>query len=373
MKKYETQVIIVSNQAVPNTTPVLDESVRPEKIILCASDRMLERETPVLENFFQSKNIRTEIYHLGDAYEFQELQERFLNLAILLEPKRADIGLNLTGGNKLMTMAAQQTFMQNGFDCFYVNIETDQIISINNQPQPPFNIADQLSIPDFFAIHGYQVTGMESRKAISAESREVCTALLENYGLYNRAIGEFNYLAARSEHEGSLKVRHRINENTESILSLFHKNRFISYYDDQQVEYFNEASRRFCQGFWLEDYAYLALTQLHKDVGLQDFACSIEIRSSGGTPNEIDAAFLHNNRLYIIECKTANMDHKGTDVLYKIDTIRRLAGLRTYPILITYDPLERFDKIRAKDLQLTVFEGTGIKNLKDKLQRILRK
>ena len=68
--------------------------------------------------------------------------------------------------------------------------------------------------------------------------------------------------------------------------------------------------------------------------------------SPTGTKNEIDAAFLYNNKLYIIECKTAKMDDKGTDVLYKIDTIRGYAGLFTKPIIISFDEFNKYDKQR---------------------------
>ncbi|BCR03224.1 hypothetical protein DESUT3_02930 [Desulfuromonas versatilis] len=40
-------------------------------------------------------------------------------------------------------------------------------------------------------------------------------------------------------------------------------------------------------------------------MSIHDCAMGLEIHSTSGTPNELDVAFLWNNRLHLIECKTS--------------------------------------------------------------------
>ena len=57
----------------------------------------------------------------------------------------------------------------------------------------------------------------------------------------------------------------------------------------------------------------------------------IEITNHQGSKNEIDGAFLYENQLYLIECKTSHLSRegKGTQTLYKMDTLVDYTGLHT--------------------------------------------
>lgn len=43
MKKFKTHIVLISDQMTPNATPVMDKSIRPEKVIICATDEMNKR------------------------------------------------------------------------------------------------------------------------------------------------------------------------------------------------------------------------------------------------------------------------------------------------------------------------------------------
>jgi hypothetical protein len=137
------------------------------------------------------------------------------------------------------------------------------------------------------------------------------------------------------------------------------------------VKFTSEKDRDFCKGLWLEKFVHSKLKDVADEAGLQDFSASIEIESSSGVRNEIDAAFLYNNELYVIECKTAKMDEKGSDVLYKLDAISGYAGLYTKSIVITYKEMNKFDRKRARDLRINLIEGRDINRLPKKIIQII--
>uniref|UniRef100_UPI00356171A9 Card1-like endonuclease domain-containing protein n=1 Tax=Pontiella sp. TaxID=2837462 RepID=UPI00356171A9 len=367
MKKFNTHIIMVSGQMVPNVTPVLDETIRPERVILCASNRMLE-QADTLTAFFKAKKIEAEVFPLGSAYDFSELQDRFLELAARFEDT-ASVAVNLTGGTKLMTIAAQLVFDE--FPRFYVIPEQDLAVMVDAQHPETYAIQDRILLRDYFAIHGYSVNEQQRKKKIPEKTGALADALLKNYDTYKNQLGVLNALAAKAEDAYSLSVRNEISDSTCELLNLFYGHGSISYYDDKKIEFASKESRSFCKGFWLEDFICGELAKVDAEIGLQDWAASIEIESASGTRNEIDAAFLHNNELYVIECKTARMDQKGSDVLYKLDTIRGYAGLYTKSIVATFKDLEAHDRRRAEDLKITLVEGRNLNRFAERILALL--
>jgi hypothetical protein len=367
MKKFNTHIIMVSGQMVPNVTPVLDEAIRPEKVILCASNRMREQAS-ALAAFFKTKKIESEVFPMGSAYDFAELQERFLELATRFEDSTA-VAVNLTGGTKLMTIAAQLVFDE--FPRFYVIPEKDLAVMVDALQPETYAIQDRIRLRDYFAIHGYSVSGQNRKNKTSDQTVVLADALLKNYDTYKNQLGVLNALAAKAEDAYSLAVRNEISDQTCDLLNLFYRHGSISYYDDKKIEFSSRELRSFCKGFWLEDFICSELAKVDAEIGLQDWAASIEIESASGTKNEIDAAFLYNNELYVIECKTARMDQKGSDVLYKLDTIRGYAGLYTKSIVATFKELESHDRRRAEDLKITLIQGRNLNRFAERIIEML--
>ncbi|MEI6890585.1 MAG: DUF1887 family CARF protein [Pontiella sp.] len=368
MQKYDIQILIVSGQMIPNVTPVLDEAIRPKKVILCASNKM-QASAGVLATFFKEKQIETEHFSLGDAYDFSELQERFLELASQYE-NETSIAVNLTGGNKLMTIAAQMVFDE--IPCFYVVPERDQILMLGTEKTTSYEIQNKILLHDYFKIHGYTVKNQNRKKTITPEAVELAQNILKQYDTYKKQLSVLNALAAKAEDAYSLAIRNDISDQTGNLLNLFYQHGSIKYYDDKKIEFASAEARNFCKGFWLEDYVLNELATVDDTVGLQDWAGSLEIESASGTKNEIDAAFLFNNALYVIECKTAKMEAKGSDVLYKIDTIRGYAGFYTQSIVATFKELSKYDRQRANDLKINLIEGKNLNRFSDRIIEIIQ-
>lgn len=365
-QRFATQICFVSGQMVPNATPLLDGALRPAEVVLCATDAMLERAGPLLD-FAARNGLRGRIFKLGGAYRFEDLQDKMLELASSFADPAA-VGVNITGGTKLMTIAAQAVFGGNGFTCFYVVPETDQVLFLDTVPAALQSMQSRIGLEDYFAIHGYRILSMQRKPKLRPGLRQLCEKLFDHPDLH---LGTLNYLAATAERAFSLTVRNEIPEPAWDVLSLFHDCGAISYYDDRKVVFSDEAGRRFCQGLWLEEYAMLVLKDMATDCAIQDSAASVVIASASGTRNEIDVAFLHGNTLFIVECKTANMYDQGTEAIYKIDTIKNDTGLFSKPLLLSFNPLPDFDCRRARDQRIAVFAGQALKNLDAHLKRLL--
>ncbi len=368
MDRFHTHIVMVSGQPTPNVLPVMDKSIRPEEVILCTTDDM-RRNGEILADYFKRHQIRSRIYELGSAYDFAALQEKFLNLALEFSGRASETGVNLTGGTKLMTIAAQQVFWED-FPCFYINPERNTIQCITEDGAPEYPIAGQLKISDFFAIHGYRVVSSKRREA-TAKTELLCRTLFGECSRYSDSLRTLNYLAG--EAEKTLFARNDVPEKSWELLQLFQDQGAIRYYDDKKIKFADEDGRRFCRGFWLEDWVGSELRELNRRVKLQDYASSIVIGSGSNTSNEIDAAFLYNNRLYLIECKTAGLDEdaKSAPPLYKLDSLHLRPGIFTGMILASYQPLDSCGRRRAADLRVRVVEMGNLLGLATCLEKMI--
>ena len=199
----------------------------------------------------------------------------------------------------------------------------------------------------------------------------LCRTLLGEYSRYVDSLKELNYLAG--EAKGTLVVRKSIPEKYWELLKFFQDHGAIRYYDNNRIEFPNEESRRFCQGIWLEEWVGNELRELNRRVKLQDYASSIKIKSGTDTENEIDAAFLYKNRLYLIECKAADLgkDAKSAPPLYKLDSLHLRPGMFTEMILASYQPLDPYGKRRAADLGIQVVEMSSLLGLATCLEKMI--
>ncbi len=379
MRNIKTHIVLLSDQVLPNVLPALDANIRPERIVLCESDAMQKKGIGQrLMTFFSSKNMEVETLPMGGAYDFKELEERFLELAARFDGIEREVAVNLTGGTKLMSIAAQNVFASAGFNLFYSVPNKNEIIEISDSNLPPVLLRHQIKINDYFEIHGCKVLSKKGREFSStARSDDFCRELLSDLGKYGKHVGYLNMLAAKAEDAYSLKVRVDADVEQENILALLLKYGFIHYYDDKKVEFGTVENRAFCKGFWLEDYLHSTFKQINRELkdiageGLQDYATSIDIESPSGTKNNLDGAFIYNNNLYVIEAKTAQLSEKGADVLYKLDSLKDIAGMYTRPIIVTFRAFKGYDKKRADDLGIKVIEGSALNALGRKLKEIM--
>ena len=75
MKRFNTHIIMVSGQATPNVLAVMDKTIRPEEVILCATDDMHEK-SEILKRYFTRHQIRCREVKLGNAYDFASIRNR---------------------------------------------------------------------------------------------------------------------------------------------------------------------------------------------------------------------------------------------------------------------------------------------------------
>jgi hypothetical protein len=395
MPAYTAHLCLVSAQATPNLLPVLDEAWRPTKLVLACSAQM-KAAAAALRAVIQTKcpGLVVETLDLPNAYDYGALSEAFLGY--LADHADEDIALNVTGGTKLMAVAAQEVFRSAGKPVFYVNVETDEVLVIgaasgaaSGEKSTRQPLRAKLKVHEMLRAHGYTVTAQENPQ-ITRELRDLTARLIDHVASAGRALGAINALARSARDVPGLKAElspaQYDSRSLMDIVALF-ADADVLRQTGQVIQFKDEAARFFVNGGWLEAHVFEALQSLRaQHDGLSDVAMGVRVGFTGKAKdqmrdkNEIDVAFLYRNTLHLIECKTANLaqggkgdDNKATEALYKMESLLKLGGLRTKGMVVDYRgqlSQSEADRQRAAEAGIAIVAGAQLKDLKGAISRI---
>lgn len=196
---YKAHLCLVSTQPLPNLVPVCDPDQKPQKVVLLVSDHMLP-QAEWLEQVLVGRKIESERWHIQSPYDVDHIRQRLGKL--LDRPDMRGVALNVTGGTKIMALAAFELFRERGLPIFYVQPHKDLLLPLY-PAAPPREIPDCLTLEEFLAAHGYQVTSLR-RYVVDSGQSEVGQRLVNHVTQYGAALGALNYLAGTAEDRSAL-------------------------------------------------------------------------------------------------------------------------------------------------------------------------
>lgn len=109
----------------------------------------------------------------------------------------------------------------------------------------------------------------------------------------------------------------------------------------------NAAERRFWLGEWFEEYAFRRIRSEFRSLNSQSIGKSVKIYRKGSVvyDNEIDVAFVKDNKLYVVECKVGTQGptmHANIDkFLYKLAAVAKDLGQNVLSYLFMIQPINR--------------------------------
>ncbi|AGX86944.1 Card1-like endonuclease domain-containing protein [Candidatus Symbiobacter mobilis] len=386
MPQYATHLCLVSAQPTPNLLPVLDPAWQPRKVVLACSKEMVDRAEALAKVLRpRCHGIEIAMRDLPDAYDYAALSDNFLDFLAGCEGE--DVALNVTGGTKLMAVAAQEAFRSEGKPVFYVNVQTDEVIVIGQSArwQP---LVSKLTVREMLEVHGHTVSPIRHIQ-ITAAQRDVTARLVDHAYTDAEAFSTLNHLAQSAEDKPGLatQIDPKALQALQALLFLLEDAQMLRL-DGDKLTFADEEARRFVQGEWLEKHVYQTLKDLQgKYASISDVVTGVELefdqrsRRTGKplTRNEIDVACLYHNTLHLIECKTASyakdpggQDDKAATVLYKLETLQELGGLRTQTMIVDLrghladHPAHRS---RAEESNILIVRGRELRDLRNVLER----
>jgi len=378
--QIKIHLILISAQAVPNITPILDERIKPEQVIMLVSDDMVAR-SEYLEKVYKPRGVKVRRWQINDPWDVEHIRQRIEDL--LLENDFDHIALNATGGTKPMSIAAYEVFRENDLDIFYIHPEQDRLIWMHPK-RSSVDLADRIKLKEYLYVYGASDVNEVHKTGVNTSLRELSKELTDNIQKYEPALSSLNYYAASADNP-HLTSKATDDKNGDyafwDLVDLFEQANLLNKAEGRLV-FPDEDSRFLVNGGWLELYAYQCCLDLKKKLGIQDVGRSVEVTRQKGKNtvlNEMDVAFLKDNRLYLLECKTKQFSGSGkkhsevADILYKLDSIRDvLGGLQAKAMLVSIKKLEKHHYNRAKELNIDICCHQEIKFLNEKIEKWLK-
>jgi hypothetical protein len=372
MHEFDVHVCLVSAQAAPNLLPVLDEQFAPKsKRIFMLVTPDMEENAKGLNAVFKKHNFITEIIPVDGQYDLDAIQEKLLRF--LADHEDEKVALNVTGGTKIMALAAHSVFSMDERPIFYVREDNNSIILMQADKEtgkyPVFHLNNQLTLRDYLRAYGYVANPKKSiYKPGFAEE------MLKNQKKYQPELSRLNGIVWNGDDQQLFFRVHNV-DYVQNVLELCRKHALLEF-NDTDIKFADLNCRAYVCGGWLEAHTYAVVNSIYKG-NIQPEAEQNLTIIKNGVPNELDIAFLAKNTLHIIECKTSRLEtEKGVDALYKLNTITQKMGLKTKSMLVTYKNLDSYNteygtpnKDRAEQYNIKVIEGNELRNLKDHLEK----
>lgn len=389
MQQYDVHFCLVSGQAAPNLLPILDIQFKPKEAVFIVSKKM-KQKAEFLAKTFKDQNVKTTLFELTDEFNFSKMEEELIELVSQYEDK--NIALNVTGGTKLISIAAEHAFTLIEKPIFYIDTESNRIVFItkdeNKQWLPDLDLKSKNTIKTYLSSYGVSVL-KQSDPNEHKQWLDYIDGFITKYQENKNIIPLLNKMASLSKTKG---WKYDLEQNelkysgvTDILTWLDHKN--LIDFDGSQVNFRNKATADFLSGGWFENYTYELLSSINK---IEDIALGLEAANSKyrqdkkdydplnkGHKNEFDVTFMAKNKLHIIECKTMIMDKgdgiKAEDILYKLETLKDYGGLLTKKCLVSYFEVPESVKNRASFLNIEIIQGEDVQRLRLKIQEWIGK
>lgn len=383
MKKFKVHVCTISDQATPNYVPILDLAIRPEIVILLVSERMQPKAVAfqaVLKHY--CNEVAVEVIKIEDELELTALKDRLFDKIAALDIPSEQVAFNITGGTKLMAIEAYMLAKDLECEPFYFVPESNEILFLNSRDSQK-SVPKNVTVEDYLQLHGYKIKNNPTKRNAQKcqDTHALLVALMALSPMQRKSLTQF-YGIISSNNPQQMKFnldKTSVHASLENIIYLFHDAGFLKYEEDT-ITFLDESDKKFVHGGWFEEYVFNVVRSLE---GIQDCLMNIEIISDDQkdqrkTRNEVDVAYMKDNALHVIECKSKNYDSKnnrsnndivGNGDLFKLETLQKLGGLYTKKIFISYLDVPKFMKDRADFSRIKLIELNHQANLKTSLEK----
>ena len=380
MQKYDIHVCLVSDQAAPNLLPILDSEFKPQKAVFVVSTKdEIKEKANSLKLAFKQNDIDVDILELSNEFDFQSMETELFDL--LSSYENENIALNVTGGTKLMAIAAQNVF-SGVKPIFYINTNKEEIIFIskeNDKHIPVQKLNTKTLINTYLSSYGVSV--LKNKDDFNFYKLGVFTErFVRRQEDYKDIISKLNLLAFNASNS-KLETNFTNYSNDLKLILEDLADEGLVRLNGDIVDFKNEQTRSFLNGNWLEYFTY---KQANGIADVIDADWNVEVVNSKyeknkvGVNNELDVIFMAKNKCHIIECKTINFENtenkdKLQSYLDKLNSLKGYGGSLTKVCLVSFYAIPQNIKRRAEKDNIEIIDDYRIKNLKERIQSWIKK
>lgn len=371
---------LLSDQHVPNLLSV--HHFLPDHLVLVESERMKGKSQSLLtalktgdgENDQLDYTERCTVVPLDRVDDLRYVRN------VLQTAKKgfpsADWVVNLTGGNKLMALAAFDCFAADNAQRFYIEHEQPRKMIFLESPTSetcPYKI----SISKFLSGYGYELrrTRQEYQELAARDLALWETArTLAEYATPSDLFELDDKEREKARKKGIVLSSARLEKLEKPVQAALEQH--FKAQSDKSIT-LDKTGGDFITGGWLEVFVWGILSQNADALNIFDVQRSVKpYRKDDIDANDMDVAFMDGEMaLVMVECKSGKQEHGGAmDIFYKVNSVvGQSRALKAKAILVTtsdflLDPQRPGEfKTRAKELS-SLFKMRIV--LRDELQEV---
>lgn len=387
-------IMLASGENLPNLIPALAPALKAGSVFILASNAM-RANADKLRHGLHAAGLPESHIHLRHACPDHDLAA-ILRWAqqcaadIAAEYPAARLILNLTGGNKLMTVGFLQAFRPCA-EIIYCDTEHSRIDYFHPVGRAgeklPVNL---LGLAPYLAAQGFRLrpespdtTGILARQQLTRTLVDRAPRIKHFIGALNRAAffhRENRPDRARLDTPGHAKDRELVDLMVD--LGVLKKT-------GHHLAIAGDAAASYLGGGWLEEWCWLvgkALEQGEAGKRLHANRWGINLKIDPWNQpvipgrnqhplNELDAVFIHRNRMLLVECKSGvQISERGEsqDILNKLETLgKHVAGRLDTKWLLTARQIDRNTQAlqRAADYGIRIVKPDELADLESAILR----
>jgi hypothetical protein len=264
-------------------------------------------------------------------WSISEIQNELSKYGIF--DRSGEILVNITGGNKIMSLAAYEFFKekslqnQNNISMYYLNVGNDKFDMVF--PSEQRNCVDSYHCNLKEYLTAYSIEQEKVGKIPLMEFEKTQEFYANTFETEKNAINALHAGLSEKNNSRFFNKHNKLPEelsNNQNISGLFQKT-----FGNSES---NKATIHYLRGGWFEEYVYFLIKRglklNEKQIRLN---LKIEDKSLSGKAvhNELDVIFIYKNKINIIECKTGLKSEGGgiilQEVLYKQSALKKSFGL----------------------------------------------
>jgi hypothetical protein len=366
--KFDTIFAFASGQPDPLISPFLTPEIECKRLVLLVSEQIEKKGTVNnIINTLKPKGIAVTCIALPDQ-KWETIQQTLENELKSHIGER--VAFNANGGTKPMTLAAYEYCFNENIPVFYVDgNQLDWLYNDDKNELTAVTITQSLSIDSYLLSHGYKIIKKETPLSTAALKN-----MVEEWVSHDQRslISALNKIASRgNEHKLRIELEDyekEYNAPVRDLLEDLERNSLLTI-GENFVQFVSEEARFFANGGWYELHVLklLEMTNAHHFEGKGKVLSGITLAPNSSTKvtnkklkNELDVAYILNNRLFVFECKTANLSRKtgrAEEAIYKLGTLLKdIGGVNAKGFIVSYHKIEQHDKDRADLLGINIIE-----------------
>jgi hypothetical protein len=369
---------LVSGQPIPNLIPLRMNTLAPDKVILLVSSDMTA-EAARMKRVISGWGIGVDEKPV-EPYNLDEARNTFFD--VLAELDGEDVTLNITGGTKIMALAAFEVFREERRRIIYTDTQEKRILVLSPQAGIiPFQ--DVIKVSPYLASYGQNIIDHRKVRDIIHLHRPFMDTLVKNIEQYSDGIRILNRYMVPHRKTRTFPLHIPVGEDLlnpgfQELLGLCNEKGLITVTKEGSLVLPDLAVVEFLSGGWLEEYVFDVASSL----SLTDLMMSVNVewdqKGSKNPKNEYDVVFTHENKLYLVECKTKRFlgqdrNDGNDDTIYKLESLKEAAGgLYGKGMLVSYQKLTDAQKRRLAANRLEFCDGPALKNLKEKVKQWIK-